>query len=192
MKEKITNSEESLQQRLDLLIEMKGLNKSALARMAGVRPQAVTKWYDRGDIGKSSAMKIAAATGVSVDWILEGGPEMHQLNQHRAQRLASWFLDKELPEKEAPLFKSLMRGETSFTEKVARRIEKDYSLPTNYLDAGALIGQSGGELTQMDKDLLYHFHRLTMASREKFLNEIKEKADYYAEMFDELSKLKNL
>ena len=36
-------------------------------------------------------MKIALATGVSVDWILEGGPELHELNGHRGKRLVEWF-----------------------------------------------------------------------------------------------------
>lgn len=191
MKEKKVYDESTMQGRLDLLMEMKGLNKSDLAKIAGVKPQAVTGWYNRGEVGKSSAMKIANSTNVSVDWILEGGPEIHQLNTHRGNRLSKWFDGKEFPKAEEDVFKRLISGDLAFTDKTARRIERDYDMPSFYLDTG-LATQSTAKTSEQDKELLYYFHKLTNESREDFLKQIKEKAEFYDRMFDELSKLRKI
>lgn len=190
MKEKITSKHTTLQERLSTLMEMRGLNKSALARIAGVSPQAVTKWFDRGDIGKSSAMKIASIAGVSVDWILEGGPELHELNAHRCSRLKEWFGQKGFPDKEFAFFEDLINGKVAFTDKTARRIEKDYAIPLNYLDAG-FNPSAPIKLNDIDKDLLYNFHKLTSDSQREILEIVKKKADFYDRMFEELSKLRS-
>lgn len=60
--------------RPDELIAVTGLSKAELARIACVSPQAVNNWFKRGEIGKDSAIKIAAETGLNLSWILgEGG-----------------------------------------------------------------------------------------------------------------------
>ena len=51
------------------LIRLTALSKAELARIA-VYPQAVNSWFKRGEIGKDSAIKIAAATGIDLSWIL--------------------------------------------------------------------------------------------------------------------------
>lgn len=189
MKEKKTYDESTLQGRLELLMEMRGINKSDLARLAGVKPQAVTHWYNRGEVGKSSAVKIANGTKVSVDWILEGGSEIHELNSHRSARLREWFAGKEMPDREINTLNKLINGELSFTDKTARRVEEDYGMPIFYLDAG-FTASSAYSPSEQDKELLFYFHKLTNESRDDFLKQIKEKAEFYDRMFDELSKLR--
>lgn len=173
-----------------MLMKMRGLNKSDLAKLAGVKPQAVTHWFNRGEVGKSSAIKIAAETDVSVDWILEGGTELHELNDHRASRLKEWFAD-EFPEKEKNTLSNLVSGELPFTDKTARRIEQDYGMPAHYLDSGFPTHQTS-KLSDKDSELLFYFHKLPHESRDEFLEKIKEKAEFFDRMFDELSKLRKI
>lgn len=52
------------------LLKAANVTKAGLARMAEVSPQAVNNWFKRGEIGKESAIKIAAATGLSLSWVL--------------------------------------------------------------------------------------------------------------------------
>ena len=52
------------------LLKAANVTKAGLARMAEVSPQAVNNWFKRGEIGKAAAIKIAAATGLSLSWIL--------------------------------------------------------------------------------------------------------------------------
>ncbi|WP_261666922.1 S24 family peptidase [Erwinia mallotivora] len=59
--------------RPDELLVVTGLSKAELARIAGVSPQAVNNWFKRGEIGKDSAIKIAAETGLNLSWILGEG-----------------------------------------------------------------------------------------------------------------------
>jgi transcriptional regulator with XRE-family HTH domain len=56
--------------RLNELMDQQGISKADMARIAGVSPQAVNNWFNRGDIGKRSAQKLAQHAGISVDWIL--------------------------------------------------------------------------------------------------------------------------
>ncbi|HIH5645509.1 helix-turn-helix domain-containing protein [Serratia marcescens] len=189
MKEKISNPVLAFEERMALLMHMKDLKKADLARMAGVSAQAVNGWFNRGEVGKASAKKIAAATGVSVDWILEGGPELHELNAHRAKRLADWFSEPGFPEEEAGFFEDLVNGKAAFTDKTARRIEQDYGLPFNHLDAGN-SSVSPTKLNDEDKELLFYFHKLTSKSKQEFLENVKKQADFYDSMFEELKKMR--
>jgi transcriptional regulator with XRE-family HTH domain len=177
----------SLQERLTLLMEMRGINKSALARMADVKPQAVTKWFDRGDIGKESALKIAGRAGVSVDWLLHGGAELHELSGHRKARLSGWLADNPADED----FTQILNGEIPFTDKTARRIELDLNMPAGYLDAEMAQSQQVS-MSVEDKELLYHFHKLPQHVRDEIMELTKEKSAFYDRMFDELSKLRGL
>ena len=190
MIDKIPFDTNTVQGRLLMLMQMRGLNKSDLAKIAGVKPQAVTHWFNRGEVGKASAVKIAAETDVSVDWILEGGAELHELNTHRSTRLKEWFKE-EFPDKDKIAFQDLISGSLPFTDKTARRIENDYGMPYLYLDSGFSANQTS-KLTTQDGELLFYFHKLPNESKEEFLNAIKDKADFFDRMFDELSKLRKL
>lgn len=55
----------------------------------------------------------------------------------RRKRLAEWFADKQVPEKEKSYISQLINGKSSFGEKAARRIEETYAMGRMYLDAGA-------------------------------------------------------
>ncbi len=188
MKEKKSNSPTAFEERMSLLMQMKDLNKADLARIAGVSPQAVNGWFNRGEIGKASAKKISSVTGVSVDWLLEGSPELHELNAHRGKRLADWFKDG-FPEHEAAFFADLIDGQAAFTDKTARRIEVDYNLPFNYLDSGNPSGTTS-KLNDDDKELLFYFHKLTKKAKHEILENVKKQASFYDDMFEELKKLR--
>jgi hypothetical protein len=181
---KLTNP---LQERLMLLMKMRGINKSALAKMADVRPQAVTKWFDRGEIGKESAIKIAERAGVSLDWILHGGTELHELSGHRRERLSKWLADNPAEED----FSDIIAGDVPFTDKTARRIESDLNLPIGYLDAEMQQSQ-GLTLSVDEKELLYLFHKLPKNAKDEVMIFVREKAVFYDMVFDEMAKLRNL
>ncbi|MBZ6674043.1 helix-turn-helix transcriptional regulator, partial [Klebsiella pneumoniae] len=57
-------------QRLNEIIEKKRISKADIARICGVSSQSVNNWFVRGAIGKSSAIKLADALGVSLEWVL--------------------------------------------------------------------------------------------------------------------------
>ncbi|ADU71521.1 putative phage repressor (plasmid) [Pantoea sp. At-9b] len=63
--------------RLDELLKAANLSKADLARIAGVSPQAVNNWFKRGEIGKDSAIKISAATGLDLSWVLGESDQMY-------------------------------------------------------------------------------------------------------------------
>lgn len=53
----------------------------------------------------------------------------------RQTKLAGWFKDKTLPSKEKSYISQLMSGKSSFGEKAARRLERDYGMPPGFLDS---------------------------------------------------------
>ncbi|EIV5299691.1 TPA: helix-turn-helix domain-containing protein [Klebsiella pneumoniae] len=56
--------------RLNEIIDQKRISKADIARICGVSSQSVNNWFVRGAIGKSSAIKLADALGVSLEWVL--------------------------------------------------------------------------------------------------------------------------
>ncbi|MHA1067037.1 helix-turn-helix domain-containing protein [Enterobacter ludwigii] len=65
--------------RLAELAERNHLSSSDMARIAGVSRSSVNAWYKKGTISKESAAKIAAATNVSLAWLLTGNEEKNTL-----------------------------------------------------------------------------------------------------------------
>lgn len=63
----------AIAERLKLTREALGLKQAAFARMVGIEPQAVNN-YETGlrGISVDQAVKICAATGISLDWIYRG------------------------------------------------------------------------------------------------------------------------
>lgn len=57
----------------------------------------------------------------------------------RRKRLKEWFSDKPIPPKEKSFLSQLMNGKSSFGEKAARRIERDYGMPEGSLDTEEIV-----------------------------------------------------
>jgi hypothetical protein len=53
----------------------------------------------------------------------------------RRMQLAVWFEAHSIPESEKSYISQLLNGKTSFGEKAARRLERDYGMGEGYLDA---------------------------------------------------------
>ena len=70
MRKNTHQADNQLVQRLNEIIEKKRISKADIARICGVSSQSVNNWFVRGAIGKSSAIKLADALGVSLEWVL--------------------------------------------------------------------------------------------------------------------------
>lgn len=70
MKEEKSASEPPIAARLYHLMSKTGVNKSGLARICGISPQAAGRWFTKGKISKDSALKLSEAFGVSLSWLL--------------------------------------------------------------------------------------------------------------------------
>lgn len=98
MKPKSHQTDHPQVQRLTELLELKGITKADLARVAGVSPQSVNNWFARGTLGKNSALKIAEAYGVSVAWVLGEEVDENLGLKDKERRLLALF--NQLPESE--------------------------------------------------------------------------------------------
>jgi len=98
MKEKTHQINHPQVQRLNEVLELKNLTKSDLARICGVSAQSVNNWFVRGTIGKSSAIKLADALGVSLEWIL--GQEVGEKDGLKPDEQRLLELYRQLPEEE--------------------------------------------------------------------------------------------
>lgn len=56
--------------RLEQILKEQDVNKSKLAKLTGVTPQAVNNWFNRGNISKESASIIANEYGYHLSWII--------------------------------------------------------------------------------------------------------------------------
>ncbi|MBM6605648.1 helix-turn-helix domain-containing protein [Enterobacteriaceae bacterium RIT814] len=98
MKEKTHQINHPQVQRLNEILELKNLTKSDMARICGVSAQSVNNWFVRGTIGKSSAIKLADALGVSLEWIL--GQEVGEKDGLKPDEQRLLELYRQLPEEE--------------------------------------------------------------------------------------------
>lgn len=98
MKEKTHQINHPQVQRLNEILELKNLTKSDLARICGVSAQSVNNWFVRGTIGKSSAIKLADALGVSLEWVL--GQEVNEKDGLKADERKLLELYRQLPDDE--------------------------------------------------------------------------------------------
>lgn len=98
MKEKTHQINHPQVQRLNEILELKNLTKSDMARICGVSAQSVNNWFVRGTIGKSSAIKLADALGVSLEWIL--GKEVGEKDGLKPDEQRLLELYRQLPEEE--------------------------------------------------------------------------------------------
>ncbi|PXW40605.1 peptidase S24-like protein [Erwinia sp. AG740] len=56
------------------------------------------------------------------------------IKEIRRTRLKEWFSERTIPEKEKSYISQLLNGKAAFGEKAARRLERDYGMPSGYLD----------------------------------------------------------
>ncbi len=183
-------------ERLHQLLAIARLKKADLARIADVSPQAVTNWFKYGLIGKPAAAKISAATGVSLDWLLNGTVE-DDLHTHkiRRQRLKQWFDTHPLParQQEWQLMQDLINNpERSFSAALARRIEFDYQIPSMFLDSVTDDTTVDMRLTEQERELLSYFQRFPDSARSEMLSLFREKAEDFDRLFDELLRARRM
>ncbi|EGV5344195.1 helix-turn-helix domain-containing protein [Salmonella enterica] len=98
MKEKTHQINHPQVQRLNEILKLKKLTKSDMARICGVSAQSVNNWFVRGTIGKSSAIKLADALGVSLEWVL--GQEVDERDGLKADERRLLELYRQLPDDE--------------------------------------------------------------------------------------------
>lgn len=98
MKEKTHQINHPQVQRLNEILELKKLTKSDMARICGVSAQSVNNWFVCGTIGKSSAIKLADALGVSLEWVL--GQEVDERDGLKADERRLLELYRQLPDDE--------------------------------------------------------------------------------------------
>lgn len=98
MKEKTHKSEHPQVKRLNEIIEQKGITKADMARICGVSSQSVNNWFARGTVGKSSAIKLADALGVSLAWLL--GQEVGESDGLKPDEQRLLELYRQLPSEE--------------------------------------------------------------------------------------------
>ncbi|HEP1896379.1 TPA: helix-turn-helix domain-containing protein [Kluyvera cryocrescens] len=98
MKEKTHQTNHPQVQRLEEILELKKLTKSDMARICGVSAQSVNNWFVRGTIGKSSAIKLAEALGVSLEWVL--GQEVDEKDGLKIDERRLLELYRQLPDDE--------------------------------------------------------------------------------------------
>ncbi|EJE5238651.1 helix-turn-helix domain-containing protein [Escherichia coli] len=84
--------------RLNEITNSKHLSKADLARICGVTSQSVNNWFVRGAIGKSSAIKLADALGVSLEWVLGQDVDAKDGLRHDERRLLELY--NQLPNEE--------------------------------------------------------------------------------------------
>lgn len=87
----LNRCEPALAARLDELLKMKGISKAEMARIAGVSPQSVNGWYRRGQISKTSAMRLCSTLGVPLLWLLGEEVEPASGLTSRQQRMLDLF-----------------------------------------------------------------------------------------------------
>ena len=98
MKEKTHQTDHPQVHRLNEILELKKITKSDMARICGVSAQSVNNWFVRGTIGKSSAIKLADALGVSLEWVL--GQEVDERDGLKSDEKRLLELYRQLPDDE--------------------------------------------------------------------------------------------
>lgn len=98
MKDKTHQTDHPQVRRLNEIIEQRKITKADIARICGVSSQSVNNWFVRGTIGKSSAIKLADALGVSLEWVL--GQEVDEKDGLKPDEQRLLELYRQLPGEE--------------------------------------------------------------------------------------------
>lgn len=96
MKDKTHQMDNPQVRRLYEILDLKKLTKSDLARICEVSAQSVNNWFVRGTVGKGSALKLADALGVNLEWVL--GKNVDEKDGLKPEELRLLDLFRQLPE----------------------------------------------------------------------------------------------
>lgn len=114
------------------------------------------------------------------------------ITENRRRRLREWFAGKTLPPSEKSYLSQLMTGRSSFGERAARRIERDYGMPQGYLDNGVNVvttdpGDYSGskKLSAQQQEFLSILDELPSYEVNKLLDEMREKRVFYKAVLTE-------
>lgn len=121
-------SESPLVQRLTELND-RGMSKSEMAKIAGVSRQAVNAWFVKGNISRNSAISIAEAAGVSLEWLYGEEVDERQGLRKNEKELLDIFNQLPLNEQETMIsaFKLRLKELDKFVEEYIKRRNKDES-----------------------------------------------------------------
>ncbi|MBS0967638.1 helix-turn-helix domain-containing protein [Chimaeribacter arupi] len=123
----LNRSDHALAVRLDELLRMKGISKAEMARIAGVSPQSVNGWYRRGQISKTSALRLCATLSVPLPWLLGEEVEPESGLTSRQQRMLDLF--DQLPDLEQEnmlaVFEQRLKELDALTESYLLRRKRD-------------------------------------------------------------------
>ncbi|PLR30738.1 transcriptional regulator [Chimaeribacter coloradensis] len=124
----LNRCEPALAARLDELLKMKGISKAEMARIAGVSPQSVNGWYRRGQISKTSAMRLCSTLGVPLLWLLGEEVEPASGLTSRQQRMLDLF--DQLPDLEQEnmlqVFERRLKELDDLTESYLQRRKRPF------------------------------------------------------------------
>jgi transcriptional regulator with XRE-family HTH domain len=131
MKNEKSTKNSPLADKLNVLMKRSGVNKSGLARICGITPQASAKWFITGNISKESAIKIAEAFNVSLEWLL--GDEQETLSSERVtyhtkeltdkHKLLLWLFDR-LPENDKDRYIQSLKDDVDRYDGLFRELLK--------------------------------------------------------------------
>ncbi|MFW7225364.1 MULTISPECIES: hypothetical protein [unclassified Serratia (in: enterobacteria)] len=116
------------------------------------------------------------------------------IRETRRLRLKEWFADKPLPKHEISYISQLINGKSSFGERAAARIEKDYGMPSGYLSKPTDVNENSTGMiasNEQEERLLTLFRELPDSEKEHMVNLFHEKVNEYNKLFDELLRLRN-
>lgn len=121
-------SESPLVRRLTELND-RGMSKSEMAKIAGVSRQAVNSWFVKGNISRNSAISIAEAAGVSLEWLYGEEVDERQGLRQNEKELLDIFNQLPLNEQETMIsaFKLRLKELDKFVEEYIKRRNKDES-----------------------------------------------------------------
>jgi transcriptional regulator with XRE-family HTH domain len=123
----LNRHDHALAVRLDELLKMKGISKAEMARIAGVSPQSVNGWYRRGQISKTSALRLSTTLSVPLPWLLGEEVEPASGLTSRQQRMLDLF--DQLPDLEQEnmlaVFEQRLKELDALTESYLLRRKRD-------------------------------------------------------------------
>ncbi|HFT3212731.1 TPA: helix-turn-helix domain-containing protein [Klebsiella variicola] len=182
-----------LSDRLTKVLKTRKMSKSELARRVGVTPQAVNNWFSRGELGRESAQQIADVLKISIDWLLNGDPnDILTIEQVRMKRLKQYVENGSLKIEDDPFFEEILSGKKPINDNVARRIERDFSLPFGSLDYDPERAPSNlvGDLSSAEIELVHLFRQMPKSAQKEMLLLFNSRVSEYSSLFRELLELK--